>query len=354
VTRLVITKGSPTKVMRAKPSRNADGFSMIQLLITIAVAMIITGFAIVGITRARDHVRLMNSAREFAGYVERARADAVRRHNTATVQTISETSFRVIMDFDGNGSIDASDIKTFGLQSGVRFTTGIKGVTFDWRGRITQEQSFGFFTRKSFSTSSTDGYTVSVGVTGAGDVTFDAQFFSDSLLPGATYTGSPGGFIPDPSASPGVGSYPSPTPTPTSTPTPDPNASPTPTPSPTSYPTPTPTPTATPYATPTPTGTVTPSPTPTPAPCTLSATPDPLNVVSDGSGILRVNRTSASGSGTISASSSNNGQIQVTPSSQIVSGSSSASFTVTVKKAAGSVTFTSSGCASTTVTVNIQ
>src|SRR5262245_24678519 len=92
--RRVRTKGSCTKVMKAKPYSKHNGYSMVQLLITLAVATIITGFAIVGLIRARDHVRVMNSAREFAGYVERARADAVRRHDTATVQTISETRYR--------------------------------------------------------------------------------------------------------------------------------------------------------------------------------------------------------------------------------------------------------------------
>jgi hypothetical protein len=315
--------------------------------------MIVAGFAIVGITRARDHVRLMNSAREFAAYVERARADAVRRHGTATIETISETRFRVTMDFDQNGSIDASDARTFGLQNGVRFTTGIKGVTFDWRGRITQEQSFGFFTRKSFSTSSTDGFTVSVGVTGSGDVTFDAQYFSDSLLPGVTYTGSPGGFIPDPSPSPGSGIYPSPTPTPTPTPTPNPSPTPTPTPTPTAYPTPTATPTA--YPTPTPTATATATPTPTPGPCVLVSNPSAtLNVVSDGSGSISVNRTNVTGAGTITATSSNGGQIQVTPSSAGVNGTASVSFIVTVKKQSGSVSFASSGCTGKTVTVTVQ
>jgi hypothetical protein len=331
--------------MRAKPFSNANGYSTIQLVITLAVASIITGFAIVGITRARDHVRLMNSAREFAAYVERARSDAVRRHNTATVQTISEGRYRVVMDFDGNGSIDAADTKTFNLQPGVRFTTGIKGVTFDWRGRIPGEQSFGFSNGRN---------TVSVGITGSGDVTFDAQFFSDSLLPAVTYTGTPGGFIPDPGASPTPTAYPTATPTPSPTPTPDPNASPTPTPTPTAYPTPTPTPTPTAYPTPTPTPTATANPTPTPAPCTLDASPSPLNVVSDGSGTISVNRTSASGQGTITAASSNNGQIQVSPGSQTVSGTSAASFTVTVKKSSGSVTFSSSGCTGKTVSINVQ
>jgi len=184
--------------MRAKPFSTTRGYSTIQLLITIAVAMIIAGMAIVGVTRARDHARLMNSAREFAAYIERARGDAVRRHNGAGVQVTDEHTFSVSMDFDGDGTLDT---KTFTLQQGVRFTTGVNGVNFDWRGRVPQEESFGFSNGRN---------TVSVGVTGSGDVTFDAQFFSDALLPPVAYTGAPGGYIPDPSPSPGTGPYPTP------------------------------------------------------------------------------------------------------------------------------------------------
>jgi Tfp pilus assembly protein FimT len=327
--------------MRAKPFSNADGYSIMQLVVTLAVAMVVTGFAIVGVSRARDHIRLMNSAREFAGYVERARADAVRRHNGTSVQAIDENSFTVTMDFDGDGTLES---RNFDLQTGVRFTTGVKSVTFDWRGRTPQEQSFGFSNGRN---------TVSVGVTGSGDVTFDAQFFHDASLPPVNFLGAGGGVIPDPSPTPG-GQYPTPTPTPSPTPTPDPNASPTPTP--TAYPTPTPTPTATPTPTPTPTVTPTPGPSPTPsiAPCYLIANPTSLTIVSNGSKTVSVNRANATGSGTIAATSSNSGQIQVAPSAKSVTGTAAATFSVTVKRASGSVTFTAAGCTSRTVSVTVQ
>ncbi|HXT63262.1 MAG TPA: GspH/FimT family pseudopilin, partial [Pyrinomonadaceae bacterium] len=199
--------------MKKTRFNNAGGFSIVQMVITLAVAMIVSGFAIVGISRAREHARLMSSAREFAAYVERARGDAVRRHSGATVETLNENTFAVTMDFNGDGNLIT---KNFSLQSGVRFTTGVKGVTFDWRGRINSEQSFGFSNGRN---------TVSVGVTGSGDVTFDAQFFHDASLPPVTYTGTPGGFITDPSPAPGSGA--SPTPSPTTTPTPTQNPSPT-------------------------------------------------------------------------------------------------------------------------------
>src|SRR6185436_5174682 len=166
--------------MRMTSISNAKGFSTVQLVITLAVMGIITGFAVVGITRARSAFRLSNSAREFAAYVERARADAVRRHGQATVSAVNTTAYTVTMDFDNSGTVST---RTFRLQQDVVFTTGIKSVTFDWRGRIPVEQSFGFSNGRN---------TLSVGITGSGDVTFDAQFFHDGSLPGVTLTGNGG------------------------------------------------------------------------------------------------------------------------------------------------------------------
>jgi type II secretory pathway pseudopilin PulG len=329
--------------MNRKPSNNARGFSTVQLLITLAVMSIITGFAVVGITRARDHVRLMSSARQFAAYVERARADAVRRHNGATVSIIDNNTYAVTMDWDGFGTLST---RNFDLEPGVAFTTGIKSITFDWRGRATNgEESFGF----------NNGFSVNVHVTGSGDVTFEAEQFFDASLPPVTLNGNPGGVMPDPTASPGQGS-PTPSPSPGASPSPGTGPSPTPTtdpsPTPTTYPSPTATPTATPSSSPG--ASPTPIPSPTLVPCTLTANPTSLGIVSNGSASVSVNRDFGVGTATITATSNNSGQIQVSPTSQSVTGTAAATFGVTVKRTSGSVTFSASGCTSTTVNVTIR
>ena len=341
------------QIMKRTAFSNARGFSTIQLLITIAVATIVTGFAVVSISRARDHVRLMNSARQFAAYAERARADSVRRHaengTQATVAVVDNNTYSVRMDWDGLGT---TRTQNFDLERGVVFTTLDKSVTFDWRGRIAGEESFGFAVNKD----TTWERTVSVGITGSGDVTFQADYFYDDQLPPGTVTVAGGGVTPEPGASPlppAPVQTPTPTPSgtdPTPTPTPDPLATPTPTPD--QNPTPTPTPNQNP--TPTPTPAQEPTPTPTPQPCVLNASPAPLEIVSDGSATVSVSRTNVTGTGTIFATSSNSGQIQVTPSSRSVTGTGAASFTITVKKNSGSVTFTSSGCISKTVDITVN
>ena len=322
--------------MKRTVFNNARGFSTLQLVITVAVMTIVAGFAVVSISRARDHVRLMNSARQFAAYVERARADSVRRHasvaTAATVTVVDNDTYAIIMDWDGFGAVST---RNFNLEQGVRFTT-IKSITFDWRGRIANEESFGFDNGRD---------QVNVHITGSGDVTFDTERFYDALLPTTPVTGTGGGVTPEPGASP----LPPAPPYATPTPTPDPNATPTPTPDPNATPTPTPD-LATP--TPTPDPNATPTPVPSPQPCTINA-PDSITIVSDGSSTVSVNRTNVTGTGTISATSSNTGQIQVSPASRTVSGTAAGSFTITVKKQSGSITFSATGCTSKTVDITV-
>ena len=343
-----MTERRRRQMMKRTAFTNARGFSILQLMITVAVMSIVAAFAVVSISRARDHVRLMNSARQFAAYVERARADAVRRHGEAVVDIVDNNTYAITMDWDGLG---ATRTQNFDLERDVEFTTGLTTIQFNWRGRIAGEQSFGFAVNRNTVWERT----VSVGVTGSGDVTFDAEYFYDDQLPPVTTTGTGGPVLAEPGATPGSGpGSPSPSPSPGASPTPTAAASPTPTADPQASPTPTPTPTANASPTPTVNPSPTPNATPTPLPCALNATPASLTIVSNGSSTVSVNRTNVTGTGTIIGTSNNSGQIQVTPSSRTVSGTAAGSFTITVKKAGGSVTFSSTGCTSKTVSITIR
>ena len=341
-----MTERRRRQIMKRTALSNPHGFSTLQLVITIAVMMIVTGFAVVGITRARDHVRLVNSARQFAAYVERSRADSVRRHaapaNAATVSVLDNNTYAITLDWDGFGAVST---RNFDLEQGVRFTT-IKTIAFDWRGRIPNEESFGFDNGRN---------QVNVHVTGAGDVTFDTERFYDASVPATTLNGPGGSVLPEPGATPGSGSgSPSPSPSPGASPTATATPSPTPTADPYASPSPSPATSPSPGASPTASVDASPSPTAqtSPQPCTLNA-PDAITIVSDGSATVSVNRTNVTGTGTIDATSSNTGQIQVSPASRSVSGTSGASFTITVKKQSGSITFSATGCTSKTVDITV-
>jgi Tfp pilus assembly protein FimT len=332
--------------MNTKTPNNELGSSVLQLLIVVAIVIIVSGFALMGITSARAHIRRSNSARLFASYVERARGDSVRRHaqgtQQASIQQINTTTYSVTMDFSGSGTVTTQN---FATESGVTINIPLGTVTFDWRGRTAVETSVRFANELPGSTT--------VHITGSGDVTIDSEIFEDGSLPAVILNGLGGNVISDPTPTPDASASPSPSPSASATPTPDPSASATPTPDPSASATPSPYPSATPV----PSATVSPSPSPsataTPVACSITTSVTSITIAENGSGSVSAHLNNFSGTGTITATSSNAGQIQVSPGSATVSGSSSASFTITVKKSNGSVTFSSS-CGSQTVDVVIQ
>ena len=339
------------------------GFTVVQMVITIAIIAIVSTIGILGIRTARAQFKMQNAARVFASYVEKARADSVRRHatsgNQASVEMFGEgtTSYAVTMDF-GNGV----ETRSFELDSGITFGTAALKVTFDWRGRLTEQcpvTKACVFQIKNDSIKDQ----VPVDVSGSGDITVGAQHFPDQLIPEIALS-----VVPD-DVDHG-------TPTPTATPTPDPAATP---PIDTGgggvdpvdggggtdpVATPTPTPTPTPNgngnggtggnsgnggnngnnSTPTPTPTPTPSPNSSPSPaipqCLSTISPSSLSLSQSTSGqqsgSATFTMTNATGVRTISANQLGNGNsLNIAVSLLRIDGSGSSVITVTTKNGAG-------------------
>src|ERR1043165_1813193 len=168
--------------MKAKRrGRQQRGFTMMQMVITIAIIAIVTAFGVLGITNARAEYKVRNSARVFASYLEKARADSVRRHAASGSESSVESfdpgtnTYSVTMDF-GDGTVRTRSLQ---LDSGVSFATVAKKVTFDWRGRISR---YWVFQIQSDST----GTSIPVDVSGSGDITVDEQHFPDLNIPDVT------------------------------------------------------------------------------------------------------------------------------------------------------------------------
>ena len=338
------------------PRRN-DGFTTIELLVMATILTVITAFGFIGITKARASVRLSGAAREYAAYVERARILSIRNHaddatERATIAINDDkASYAVTMDVDGDGDIDT---RTVTLPSGITFET-VETISFDWRGRTVS--TVGGVTSPNAQVSirllnSDD--SISVDVTGSGDVTVDSQVFDDSVPSVTLNVGNlASGATPVPTATPAVAeTNPSPVPVGSIDPT---DEIPTPTPivgdGGSSVPTPTPTPSSTP--TPNPTPTPAPSPTATPViPCTINTDPVTVIMGTQVTTTVKVSHTSNT-SVAISATSSKPSDLQVTPgNAQSVSAGGATAFTLKSKKSLGtySVTF-SAGCGSKTVPV---
>ena len=354
------------KTTAASQTRRHNGFSIIELIGTAAVLAIVTAVGVIGISKARANVRLSGSAREFASYVEKARIFSIRRHaddaaeRASVVINADQASYDVTMDLDGDGG---NDTRTISLPSGITFDT-VESISFDWRGRTLSTVAGVTSSNAQVSIrllSSDD--SISVDVTGSGDITVDSQVFDDSvpavslnvgdLSAGSTGSGTTSGSTsgstssatPTPIPVDVTASTPTPTPIidlgglPVATPTPSATATPTPTPTPT----PPPTPQSTPNATPTPT-----------VPCTINTDKIAVIMGANTSTTIKVSHT-ANTSVSITGTSSKPSALQVSPGgTQTVGASSSTTFTLKSKGTLGvyTVTFTA-GCGTKTVAVTV-
>ena len=320
------------------------GFTIMQMVITVALIAIVTAFGVVGIKNARAEFRLQNAARLFASYVEKARADSIRRHadsgSESSIETFGEgtTQYTVTMDW-GSGTVES---RTFQLDPGLDMGVIAKKVSFDWRGRIAAAWVFQIRCqqlRKNYP----------VDVSGSGDITVGEQHFPDQLI-AAIDLSTVGGDV----------ATPTPTPTNDSSP-PNPDATPTPTPIPT--PTPTPSngngsgnggdngnngngngnPTPTPTATPTPTPNQDPGATPTPTPipqCLMTVSPTVLELSQSDSakltGTATITVVNGLGTRTLSAAQAGNGNSLVVGLSLTrLDGNGNSVISVTTKHGAG-------------------
>ena len=114
--------------------RHESGSTLLQLIIVFAVIAVISAFALVNMNSARSTLRLQNSVRQLASYLEKARLDAVRRHANSSVVFSSPSTYDITMDFDGSGTVST---RTFPFENGVSIvSTPLPSLTYNWRGRI--------------------------------------------------------------------------------------------------------------------------------------------------------------------------------------------------------------------------
>lgn len=120
---------------------DAGGFTVIELLIVITILAVVSGFALMQITRAREVMVRENAARQLGSYLEKARVDSLRRHPTASAQMaqvtlINATFYSVTIDADGNGTLDAPKVFSLPANSGLQFNSPFpRTIYFNWRGR---------------------------------------------------------------------------------------------------------------------------------------------------------------------------------------------------------------------------
>jgi len=163
--------------MRGNKARGEEGFSLLQLLTVLAIAGVVSAFAIIKIQASKDALNLQNSVRQLAGHIEKARLDAVRRHGTSSVVFANNAAYDLTMDFDGAGT---TSTRRYTLQGDISIPTGspLPTISFNWRGRTSAcTNTFAF-------QNTTGGLQSWVDVSDAGDVTVNSDV---DVLPTVSY-----------------------------------------------------------------------------------------------------------------------------------------------------------------------
>jgi type II secretory pathway pseudopilin PulG len=152
-----------------------------ELLIVVAIIGVVSAIAIINFRTAQASLAVQNSVRQLGSYMEKARVDAVRRHDAASVKFTTPTSYTVHMDFLGTGvPID----RVFTLDSGVQLASSdLPEITFNWRGR-TVTPGTSCVTTFSVQNLRNPNEGLNVDVSGSGDVTVESQ---QPTLPNVPY-----------------------------------------------------------------------------------------------------------------------------------------------------------------------
>ena len=116
------------------------GFSIGELMTVVSLIGIVTAVGIPSFLSFQPSMRLNGAAREVLSRLNWARANAVQNNNTSVVTFLSDHSFQIFNDANGNGLADANETTTINLQtnySDVTFTVSGSSSTPTFNGRGT-------------------------------------------------------------------------------------------------------------------------------------------------------------------------------------------------------------------------
>jgi len=112
-------------------SRSQHGFSILQIVIVLAIMSVVSVFAVLGLTRAKANLRLQNSVRQLSSYLEKARLDAIKRHGTSSVVFPDTSHYVVTMDFVDDATVVGLNGASKGTIPGAAFN---RALTRIWLG----------------------------------------------------------------------------------------------------------------------------------------------------------------------------------------------------------------------------
>jgi len=127
-----------------KPKLNnsrADGFAIVDFLIVAVIILIIVTYAWTAVMQAQRWQAREGAAQQFAGFIERARSDSMRRRATDTKQmaqvtVLNESFYSMTIDQDGDGTLDAPRVVSLHEQQLTMDGPFPRTYMFDRSGKI--------------------------------------------------------------------------------------------------------------------------------------------------------------------------------------------------------------------------
>ena len=102
------------------------GFTLIELMVTIAITGILAGITLSAYFSLRPKLRLNGAARQIMGDLMLARMQAVKQNNRFRIIFLNNHQYQILDDDDNNGADSATEwIATKDIQ------TNYEGVTFN-------------------------------------------------------------------------------------------------------------------------------------------------------------------------------------------------------------------------------
>jgi len=99
-----------SKSNRPFHSRTARGFSLVELVVALAIAMVLAAIAIPSVVTTYNQYRLGVQATLIAGEIDQLRMTAVRRNSTVTLfSTPSGSNTILYIDANKSGTLDSTD-----------------------------------------------------------------------------------------------------------------------------------------------------------------------------------------------------------------------------------------------------
>ena len=126
---------------------NSRGVSGIDLLIVIALVSVVVGSIVAYLVRGNRATYRTNTAVEIAGYLQKARADSMRRNakdlkQMAQVKIFNRRFYSITIDGDGDGNLDVPLVKSLPEQADAEITGPFpKTYIFNWQGQTVNLQN---------------------------------------------------------------------------------------------------------------------------------------------------------------------------------------------------------------------